>query len=48
MNQKLAEFKQIMKNNETFRKMDDIAFKYDYIIKSAYLRRGELITPFRV
>ena len=29
MNQKLAEFKQIMKNNETFRKMDDIAFKYD-------------------
>ena len=41
MNQKLAEFKQIMKNNETFRKMDDIAFKYDYIIKSAYLRRGK-------
>ena len=41
MNQKLAEFKQIMKNNETFRKMDDIAFEYDYIIKSAYLRRGK-------
>ena len=41
MNQKLVEFKEVMKNNETFRKMDDIAFKYDYIIKSAYLRRGK-------
>ena len=41
MNQKLAEFKQIMKNNETFRKMKDTAFEYDYIIKSAYLRRGK-------
>ena len=41
MNQKLVEFKEVMKNNETFRKMDDIVFKYDYIIKSAYLRRGK-------